>query len=240
MESIRMIQAIWSQDPPYDLKGEFWTVRIKDAIVPELGIGYMPKPFRKCGPPISMSVSSRDSPTARGAAKNGWGIISANNVPSDALGSHWRTYAKAGAEAGKPARGENWRVARNIMIAPTETEARDRVYSEHGSNRYFYTYMREVLSRVGLLSALKPREDMSDAEATVDVITEGSVLYGSPKTMLDRLVAFRDAAGPFGTLLMTGLDWSGPNAAWERESMRLLAEEVMPKFRQHTTAHAAE
>jgi alkanesulfonate monooxygenase SsuD/methylene tetrahydromethanopterin reductase-like flavin-dependent oxidoreductase (luciferase family) len=240
MESIRMIQAIWSQDPPYDLKGEFWTVRIKDAIVPELGIGYMPKPFRKSGPPISMSVSSRDSPTARGAAKNGWGIISANNVPSDALGSHWRTYAKAGAEAGKPARGENWRVARNIMIAPTETEARDRVYSEHGSNRYFYTYMREVLSRVGLLSALKPREDMSDAEATVDVITEGSVLYGSPKTMLDRLVVFRDAAGPFGTLLMTGLDWSGPNAAWERESMRLLAEEVMPKFRQHATAHAAE
>jgi hypothetical protein len=81
---------------------------------------------------------------------------------------------------------------------------------------------------------------MPDAEATVDVITEGSVLYGSPKTMLDKLVAFRDAAGPFGTLLMTGLDWSGPNAAWERESMRLLAEEVMPKFRQHAVTQAAE
>ena len=65
MESIRMIQAIWSQDPPYDLQGEFWTVRIKNAIIPELGIGFMPKPFRKSGPPISMSVSSRDSPTAR-------------------------------------------------------------------------------------------------------------------------------------------------------------------------------
>jgi alkanesulfonate monooxygenase SsuD/methylene tetrahydromethanopterin reductase-like flavin-dependent oxidoreductase (luciferase family) len=100
--------------------------------------------------------------------------------------------------------------------------------------------MREVLSRVGLLSSLKPREDMSDAEATVDAITEGSVLYGSPKTMLDKLVAFRDAVGPFGTLLMTGLDWSGPNAAWEQESMRLLAQDVMPKFRLHATAQAAE
>ena len=60
MESIRMIQAIWAQDPPYDLEGEFWTVRIKDAIIPELGIGFMPKPFRKGGPPISMSVSSRE------------------------------------------------------------------------------------------------------------------------------------------------------------------------------------
>jgi alkanesulfonate monooxygenase SsuD/methylene tetrahydromethanopterin reductase-like flavin-dependent oxidoreductase (luciferase family) len=240
MESIKMIQAIWSQDPPYDFAGEFWTVRIKDAIIPELGIGFMPKPFRKSGPPISMSVSSRNSPTARGAAKNGWGIISANNVPTSALGSHWQTYSKACLEAGKPPLGENWRVARNITIAPSDAEARDRVYSERGSNRYFYSYMREVLSRVGLLSSLKPREDMSDAEATVDAITEGSVLYGSPKTMLDKLVAFRDAVGPFGTLLMTGLDWSGPNAAWEQESMRLLAQEVMPKFRQHATAQAAE
>ena len=60
--------------------------------------------------------------------------------------------------------------------------------------------------------------------------------YGSPKTVLDKLVAFRERVGPFGTLLMTGLDWAGPNAAWERESMRLLAQEVMPKFRQHVAS----
>jgi len=234
MESIAMIRRIWSQDPPYDLKGEFWNVKLTDAIIPELGIGYMPKPFRKSGPPISMSVSSRDSPTARVAAKNGWGIISANNVPSDAIGSHWQTYAKACVEAGKPPLGDNWRVARNIMVAPSDAEARDRVFCADGSNRYFYTYMREVLSRVGLLSALKPRADMPDDEATVEAIAEASVIYGSPKTVLDKLIAFRDRVGPFGSLLVTGLDWSGRNAAWERESMRLLAQDVMPRFRQHT------
>ena len=75
MESIGMIERIWAQDPPYELKGEFWNVQLKDAIIPELGIGFMPKPYRKGGPPISMSVSSRNSPTARVAAKQGWGII---------------------------------------------------------------------------------------------------------------------------------------------------------------------
>jgi len=239
-EAISIIQRIWTQDPPYDIAGEFWTVRIKDAIIPELGIGYMPKPFQKPGPPISMSVSSRESPTAKVAARNGWGIISANNIPRDAIASHWQTYSKACADAGKPACGDNWRVARNIMVAASDAEARERVYSDKGSNRYFFGYMREVLSRVGLLSALKPLPDMPDNEATVDVITEGAVIYGSAKTVLDKLIAFRDAAGPFGTLLMTGLDWAGPNAAWERESMRRLAEEVMPKFRQHATAQAAE
>jgi alkanesulfonate monooxygenase SsuD/methylene tetrahydromethanopterin reductase-like flavin-dependent oxidoreductase (luciferase family) len=240
MESIGMIERIWAQDPPYELKGEFWNVQLKDAIIPELGIGFMPKPYRKGGPPISMSVSSRNSPTARVAAQRGWGIISANNVPRPALPAHWETYSKACADAGKQARGENWRVARNVMVAASEAEARDRVFGEHGSNRYFYTYMREVLSRVGLLGSLKPHAEMTDEEATVDVIIEGSVLYGSAKTFLDKLVALRDEAGPFGTLLMTGLDWSGPNRAWERESMRLLAQEVMSKFRQHVAAKAAE
>ena len=240
MESIAMIERIWAQDPPYDLKGEFWNVQLKNAIIDELGIGHMPKPFQGGGPPISMSVSSRNSPTARVAAQRGWGIISANNVPREALNSHWGIYSKACTDAGKPARGENWRVARNVMLAPSETQARERVFSEQGSNRYFYTYMREVLSRVGLLGSLKPRADMPDEEATVEVITEGSVIYGSPKTFLDKLVALREEIGPFGTLLMTGLDWSGPNGAWDRESMRLLAHEVLPKFRQHVTAQVAE
>ncbi len=240
LESIKTIQKIWSQDPPYDIPGEFRTVRLKDAIVPKLGLGYMPKPFQKPGPPISTSVSSRDSATARGAGLQGWGIISGNNVPGDAVASHWQAYSKACAEAGKPARGENWRVARNIMVASSDTEARDRVFSAQGSNHYFYTYMREVLSRVGILSVMKPDPAMSDEAATVEVITEGCMIYGSAKTFLDKLIAFRDTVGPFGTLLMTGLDWSGPNAAWERESMRLLAQEVMPKFRQHVMAQAAE
>ena len=78
------------------------------------------------------------------------------------------------------------------------------------------------------------------AATGIAAITEGCVIYGSAKTFLDKLIALRDEVGPFGALLMTGLDWSGPNGAWERESMRLLAEEVMPKFRQHATAQAAE
>ena len=49
MESIALIQRIWAQDPPYDFPGEFRTVQLKDAIIPGLGIGYMPKPFQKSG-----------------------------------------------------------------------------------------------------------------------------------------------------------------------------------------------
>ena len=37
LESIDLILKIWAQDPPYDLKGEFWHIQIKKVIVPELG-----------------------------------------------------------------------------------------------------------------------------------------------------------------------------------------------------------
>ena len=217
MESIAIDPSIWAQDPPYDLPGEFRSVQLKEAIIPGLGIGTMPKPFQKPGPPVTMSVSS---PTRRPRASPGSraGAFCPATICRQRRRHALAEYGKACAEAGRAARSER-RVARNIMVAPSDAERRDRVFSAQGSNHYFYTYMREVLSRVGILSVMKPDPNMPDEEATVEVITEGCMLYGSPKTMLDKLVAFRDEVGPFGTLLMTGLDWGGPNEAWERDLM---------------------
>jgi alkanesulfonate monooxygenase SsuD/methylene tetrahydromethanopterin reductase-like flavin-dependent oxidoreductase (luciferase family) len=240
VEAADMIQRIWAQDPPYDLKGEFWNISLKDGIVPKLGVGFMPKPYQKPGPPMFISLASPNSSSAKTAAQKGWGMISANIIPTYSVASHWTVYADACRALGKKPSGENWRVARNVMVARSDAEAEDRVFGAQASNNYFYTYMREVLSSVGLLIILKPKADMPDAEASVKAITAECVIHGSPNTMIDRLVAFRERVGPFGGLLMTGLDWAGPNAEWERESMRLLAQEVMPKFRQHVMAQAAE
>jgi alkanesulfonate monooxygenase SsuD/methylene tetrahydromethanopterin reductase-like flavin-dependent oxidoreductase (luciferase family) len=239
VEAIRIMRQIWSQDPPYDIAGEFWNVRLKNFI-PELGIGYMPKPYRKGGPPISISIASPHSSSARTAVENDCGIISANITPTYSVASHWAIYSKACADAGKPASGDRWRVARNLMVAPSEAEAHDRVFGAQASNHYLFDYVRTVLLGVGQLAIMKPRPEMSDADATVEAIINGCVLFGSPKTMLDKLVAFREQVGPFGTLLMTGVDWLGPNEAWERQSMQLMADEVMPRFRQHALAQAAE
>ena len=235
MESISMIESIWSQDPPYDIKGEFWHVHILKSIVPKLGVGFMPKPYQKPAPPIFISIGSPFSSTARAAAEKGWGMISSNISPVYSLASHWQVYSETCARAGRVASGEKWRVARNIVIAASDAEARDRVYGEASSNNYYFSYMRAVLARAGILRILKPRPEMSDEETTERAITEECVTYGSPATVLDKLVALRERIGPFGTLLMTGIDWSGPNGEWERESMRLLAAEVMPKFRRHAS-----
>jgi alkanesulfonate monooxygenase SsuD/methylene tetrahydromethanopterin reductase-like flavin-dependent oxidoreductase (luciferase family) len=236
MESIEMILRIWAQDPPYDIQGEFWNVQIKKAIMPELGVGFMPKPLQKPHPPIHISISSPDSASAKLAGSKGWGIISGPVAPRYAVANHWRAYSEARREAGCRARSEDWRVSRLMIVAPTDAEAEERVHGERASNRYYCGYMQRALAAAKRLWMIKPQPEMSDDECTPEAIMKECVIHGSPRTVLDRLVALRERVGPFGTLLQIGLDWGGPNEAWEREGMHLLAQDVMPRFRQHVAA----
>jgi alkanesulfonate monooxygenase SsuD/methylene tetrahydromethanopterin reductase-like flavin-dependent oxidoreductase (luciferase family) len=233
VESIDTILAIWAQDPPYDIAG----ARITEAIIPEFGVGTMPKPWQRPHPPIAITARSVDSFGVRLAAQRGWSVISANFVAERVVEGHWQTMRAA---SGAAASGVDWRVSRNFCIAATDAEARDRIFDPAGANRYYFHYLSTLARRAGQLATLKPAADTPDAAVTLEAIIDDCVISGSPRTVLDRLIAFRERVGPFGHLLMAGLDWSGPNAAWEQETMRRLAEEVMPRFRQHVATLAAE
>jgi len=240
IESMDMIERIWAGDPPYEFDGAFWKFGIGKAINRELGIGYMPKPRTRGGPPVCVAVSSPNSATVRVAAQRGWGPISSALAPREVIASHWADYCQARIAAGRVPSGSDWRVASYVMVAGSDAEARERVFSAESSFRYTFGYLREVLRRSGRLANLKPRPDMPDEDVTVDAIIEGRVLYGSPETVASRLIEFHNSVGPFGTLLVTGVDWGGPNEAWGRESMQRLADEVMPIVRRHASAQAAE
>jgi alkanesulfonate monooxygenase SsuD/methylene tetrahydromethanopterin reductase-like flavin-dependent oxidoreductase (luciferase family) len=200
----------------------------------------MPKPLRPGGPPVVVAVSSANSPTVRIAAQRGWGPISSALAPQAVIASHWDSYSAACAAQGRVARGDDWRIASYVLVAGSDAEARERVFASDSSYRYTFSYLYEVLRRSNRFTHLKPRPDMRDEDVTVDAIIEGRVIYGSPETVASRLIDVRNKVGPFGTLLVTGVDWGGRNAAWGRESMRRLAEEVMPVVRQPTAARAAE
>jgi alkanesulfonate monooxygenase SsuD/methylene tetrahydromethanopterin reductase-like flavin-dependent oxidoreductase (luciferase family) len=240
LECLDFILKIWAQDPPYDLKGEFWSVQIKKVIVPELGFGGMPKPLQRPHPPVHVSVGSPDSATARIAAQRGFGIISGPTAPAWSIASQWKAYAEACEAAGKPADGANWRVSRNVLVAESDAEAEDRVFGERTANLHYFSYMRQALFLGKRLSMIKPDPAMTDDACTPEAVMRECVIHGSARTVLDKLVAYRDRVGPFGTLLQIGVDWSGPNEAFERDGMRRLAHEVMPKFAQHATVQAAE
>ena len=78
--------------------------------------------------------------------------------------------------------------------------------------------------------ALKPDPKTPDSEITVPYLIDNLVIHGSPKTVVDKLVAFREKVGPFGKLILTTIDWSGRYRDYDIKSMNLLATEVMPKI----------
>ena len=228
LESIDMITQIWSQGPPYDIQGKYWTIRVRDNIVPELGVGTMARPLQQPHPPIGLSVMSPYSGTMTIAAKRGWIPISANFIPEYSIASHWKKYCEGCEAARRPATGDDWRVARNIVVARTDEEARAQVFDPDGSLNYYFAYLWRALTIGNYTIAIRPDPKMADADVTIDGLLENIVIYGSPKTVADKLIAFRERVGPFGTLVLAAPDWGGHNHATQSESIRLLANEVMP------------
>ena len=147
MEAIATMKRIWAQDPPYDLPAEFRSVQIKEAIIPSLGIGYMPKPFQKPYPPITMSVSSRNSPTARVAGQQGWGILSGNNMPANAVATHWVSYSKACAECGTSRqRRKLARLAQHHGGAERQRSPRSRVQRARLQSLFLHLHARSAVA----------------------------------------------------------------------------------------------
>lgn len=238
IEAVTTVQAIWAQDPPYDIPGATWPIKLSRTVSPEYGVGFMPKPFQKGGPSIHVSARSAESQGVAVAAARGWGVISANFVAHRIIAGHWRSMAAGMEKAGHPVDGGKWRAARNFVIAGTDAEAQARATAPEGATHYYFDYLGSIAKRAGFGATMTPRDDMDPTTATTEDMIEACVIAGSPATVLDRLVALREEVGPFGHLLMAGLDWSGVNAAWEAETMQRLAQEVMPKLRQHVTATA--
>ena len=218
------------------------TSSIKDGIMPELGVGFMPKPYQTAA---AADLHLAREPEFVLGAHRGAARAGASSRPTSSRPIRWprtgRSTARPAREAGIAPRGDNWRVARNVMVAPSDAEAHDRVFGEQARTAISTPTCARCCSSVGLLVILKPRPDMPDDEATVEAITE---------RMRDLRLA-QDRARQAGGVPRAGRPVRHAaddrarlgrhrTQAWERESMRLLAQEVMPKFRQHVLAHAAE
>lgn len=239
IECVDMVQKIWESDAPYDIQGEFWNIRIKDSIRLEHGVGGMLKPFQKPHPPIATSVMGAASFMATLAGQRSWIPISANFVPTVALKGHWSKFAEGAASAGRTADPDIWRVARSILVTDSEATARDYLADPECGVRFYFDYLfKNATRRPGAINNFKTDPNHSDDMVSVDYMVDGMVIAGTSDSVLDQLVALRDELGPFGTLVMCAHDWDD-KALWTK-SMRLLAEDIMPRFSQHATSAAAQ
>jgi alkanesulfonate monooxygenase SsuD/methylene tetrahydromethanopterin reductase-like flavin-dependent oxidoreductase (luciferase family) len=135
--------------------------------------------------------------------------------------------------------GDRWHVARTILVTETDAEAAAYLAKSDCAVRYYFHYLSALMKKAGFSQIMKGLEQFGDDQLTVDWAIDNIVIAGSPATVAEKLLAVREEIGPFGTLVLTGLDWDD-KAFWKR-SMELMANEVMPALRRELgTAIAAK
>ena len=90
-------------------------------------------------------------------------------------------------------------------------------------------YFLGLLASSSFTQYLKHDLSVPDAEVTAEYCARHNWLVGSPQTVAEKLKRLYDQVGGFGTVLMMCYDYSEHPQVWNT-SMRLFAEEVMPRF----------
>ncbi|HAT35130.1 MAG TPA: LLM class flavin-dependent oxidoreductase [Rhodospirillaceae bacterium] len=226
VEGINMILDIWANDPPYNLKGEFWNITTEKTQLPEIGQGTILKPYQKPHPPIVVTAVAPFSAGVTAAAERGWEPISANFLQPQWVASHWPKYVDGCNNAGRPADPKNWRVAKCICVADDMATAKRYATDPNGPYyQYFYSLFTK-LKAVGRAELFKVDRNQADEDLNVEDIVEQLVIYGTPDKVTDELLQFRETVGDFGTLLYAAMDWKDKTLG--KRSMELLATDVMP------------
>jgi alkanesulfonate monooxygenase SsuD/methylene tetrahydromethanopterin reductase-like flavin-dependent oxidoreductase (luciferase family) len=223
-EAIDIILRLWSTEPPYEIEGKFWTIRLKKSVDEETGIGFVHKPLQRPHPPVAMPGTSRNSPTMRTAGRLGFQPFGHCLIPGNVLADLWQTYEAAALEAGRRPRRADFKVARAIFLADSTPEARRRARTNSlGRN---FEYIGRLFDKGQGRRVYKRDPAMSDADCNLDYLMGEQIIAGSPDEVLRRLLLLTEETGPFGTLVLMSYDWDDKES-W-LHSMELFARELMP------------
>jgi alkanesulfonate monooxygenase SsuD/methylene tetrahydromethanopterin reductase-like flavin-dependent oxidoreductase (luciferase family) len=228
VEGINTVLKIWESDPPYNIEGKYWKVSVAKTMIPEIGQGFIMKPYQKPHPLIVGTAVAPHSQGVTEMAKRGWQPISANFLMPEWVKSHWPKYVEGRAAVGAVASPAEWRVAKGIFVADDEATARRYAHGPEGPYHfYFKQLVRKLVGAGGRGNLFKTDQSMPDSAITPEYVTQGLVIAGTVDSVVQQLLAFREQVGDFGTLLYACHDWVDPALA--KRSMQLMAEQVMPR-----------
>jgi alkanesulfonate monooxygenase SsuD/methylene tetrahydromethanopterin reductase-like flavin-dependent oxidoreductase (luciferase family) len=204
----------------------FWSTLVT-ALSPDVGLGGPLKPFQKPHPPIAVPGMTAQSRLMRAAGERGWAPLSSNLAHARVVKHHWDQVTAGALQAGRTAERSTWRIAREVYVDETNAEARAYVKRSslaHGYEDYFF----KMFARSGQNVLWKDRDDLPTSDLTLEYMIDNMWLVGDPDSVANQIRELYEEVGGFGTLLWVTHDWDDADR-WRR-SMRLLAQEVMPRL----------
>jgi alkanesulfonate monooxygenase SsuD/methylene tetrahydromethanopterin reductase-like flavin-dependent oxidoreductase (luciferase family) len=231
LEGIDAVLALWATEAPYNIDGRFWKISTQRMLVPEIGQGIVAKPLQRPHPPIVVTAVAPFSKGVTAAAARGWEPISANFLMPRWVATHKASYEEGCRQGGRPVDFANWRVAKSIFVAEDSKTAKEYALGAGSPYVHYFNSLFTKLVKNGRSNLFKEDPDMPDSALTLEHVLDRLLIWGSPEEVTEKLLAFREEVGPFGTLLYAGHDWRDPALA--KKSMRLMAERVIPAINSH-------
>jgi alkanesulfonate monooxygenase SsuD/methylene tetrahydromethanopterin reductase-like flavin-dependent oxidoreductase (luciferase family) len=224
-ESIDVMTSLWL-DGPRDFDGEFWKTRKPSSTSNSLG--YHLRPFQLPHPPIAIAGLTAGSSNHKLAGEMGYIPVSLCITPDDSLTArHWDAVIEGAARSGRKPDRSDWRIIRDVYVAPTDQEARD--FAINGMmGRCWEEFLLPLYLDLGLGEMLKTSPEMREDAIDLEYLADNLWFVGSPKTVAKRIQLLQEETGGFGYLLMTCYDAVGERESW-KQNIRLLTESVIPE-----------
>jgi alkanesulfonate monooxygenase SsuD/methylene tetrahydromethanopterin reductase-like flavin-dependent oxidoreductase (luciferase family) len=219
-ETLEILEEAWRSNGSFTHSGKYY--RFEDVTV-------TPRPFQQPCPPIRVAATSPDTFITIG--QQGKPIfLAVRHEDARMFASQIEAYRKAWRGAGHAGHGQVFLRAPGYLAA---TEAAARAESETSLMHYYRAQgalLADSARRAGVDAAdrrAKTAERLSTI--TYDEAVTGTVMIGTPESVAERLEALRADLGLDGVLLE--LNCGGKvKHAHEMEALRLLCQEVMPRF----------
>lgn len=219
-ESLEIIRRVWTEDR-VTFKGQFFELD---------NVSVHPRPRQEPHPPIWVAAVSTETFARLG--KRGLAILTSPNfTPIPLIKRNFDTYAAALTQGGFEADRYDRPVLLQVYVAPTEEQAHDE------PRDYAMGYFK-------LLGKLTPGGSGTDtpkgyefyqgvkdhlAHLDYEFLFEHGVLFGTPNQIADKIERYRSETGM--NHLICWFNFGGMPKEKVERSMRLFAEEVLPRFK---------
>ena len=229
-EGVDVLLQAWTQDR-VDFDGTFW--QLHDVPV-------YPKPLQQPHPPLALAVTSPE--TIAWTASRGYGMLSSGlGTPLTQSLRNRDAYVQGLRDNGftQPqidALLERWVITKHVYVAPTDAEAQAEARDPEMWYRDAFIRSLSAESLHGLHQSVYDGANAMLARLrsqTWEDLLQSALLIGSPETVAGKVADLeRIGAGE----VVCWMNFGGLATDKVRRSMRLFAEEVMPRFR---GAHAS-
>jgi alkanesulfonate monooxygenase SsuD/methylene tetrahydromethanopterin reductase-like flavin-dependent oxidoreductase (luciferase family) len=241
-EAVDLIHRCWTEDGPFAHEGRHFPLRY---------VNIWPKPEQRPHPPIwipgALSIETMEE-----VAKRGYCYF----LSSRAHGAATRKAAQRFAEIIKSHGGsfDPWRMGILLSVYVSETDESARAESREGIWYFLKNCLKGHLRKEGRTLTFGPgvpstsvrsweqylkntdpnAKMLGDAASWEELDAWGSITYGSPKTVREKLWSLIEQAGVGNLLIQFHFGNMRPELA--RKSMRLFATEVAPALRRDSAA----